>query len=237
MSSSNETPLVGSIQGKSEKEVRELLGPIHTRYTTKTYLINEVFYSLQGEGVRAGTPNFFVRFSGCNLKCDVEPGPLSIGGFACDTEFSSGVRMTSQEIFDYCKKLNKDCWNVIFTGGEPLLQLDIELLTRFKVGDFYTCVETNGTIEPVQFIRDHLDWITLSPKVAEHAVKLVKCDEIKYVRAAGQGIPVPKATADYYLLSPAFPITLECLEWCIKLVKENPEWRLSVQQHKLWNIR
>lgn len=201
----------------------------------KTYLINEIFLSLQGEGIRAGTANIFVRFTGCNLKCDIEAGPLSPGGFACDTEFTSGIRMSAEEILLRAKELSPNCRSVIFTGGEPLLQLDIELITQFR--SYACCVETNGTIDPTPLI---LDWVTLSPKVAEHAIKVKHCNEIKYVRAYGQGIPKTEVKAQHYLVSPAFEgsaLDKKTLDWCIKLVKDNPQWRLSIQQHKAWSVR
>lgn len=208
---------------------------------TKQYLVNEIFYSLQGEGIRAGTTNFFVRLGGCNLKCDVEAGPLSPGGFACDTEFTSGRKLTALEIYNECKKLSLNCSSVIFTGGEPMLQLDFDLLSIFKHNDIFTCVETNGTIPTYNLVEaDMLDWVTLSPKVAEHAIKCKDCSEIKYVRHYGQGIPVTQVNAEHYLVSPAFEgnnLPRLTLEWCIQLVKENPTWCLSVQQHKFWGVR
>jgi organic radical activating enzyme len=201
------------------------------------YRINEIFCSLQGEGIRAGTLNHFIRFTGCNLKCDVEPGPLSPGGFACDTEFASGRWMSINQIIDFMKELNPKCKSIIFTGGEPGLQLDDALVEELLDRGYYLAVETNGTIDLSPL---GLSWITLSPKVAEHAVKQLKASELKYVRGLGQGIPKPAATADHYLISPAFEgneLDAKTLKWCIDLIKENPEWRLSVQQHKGWRVR
>lgn len=203
----------------------------------KTFMVNECFFSLQGEGARAGTANVFVRFSGCNLRCDMEPGPLSPGGWRCDTEFVSGRKMTAQEILDEVNFLAPHCKNIVFTGGEPLLQLDEELIAFLKERrEFYLSVETNGTVE----IPKGIDFSTLSPKVAEHAVVPKKVSELKYVRGYGQGIPKPAALADYYYISPAFEGTeldTRTLLWCVNLVKENPLWRLSVQQHKAWRVR
>ncbi len=227
----------------------------------KTYRVNEVFYSLQGEGIRAGTPNIFVRFSGCNLACDVEPGPKSPGGFACDTEFASGRTLTLEEIAEWAAKSweiatglrfdtddarndgvgLRSCasWKVpwlILTGGEPGLQVDDQFIQFWHGRGCLLAIETNGTIE----LPPLLDWITLSPKVAEHAVKQLWANELKYVRGYGQGIPKPVATAEHYLISPAFDglnLSEETLKWCTKLVLENPQWRLSVQQHKQWKLR
>ena len=71
----------------------------------KSYWVNEIFYSLQGEGVRSGTANVFVRFKGCNLQCAMEKGEKSIGGFDCDTEFESGIKMLPHDLIDACKAM------------------------------------------------------------------------------------------------------------------------------------
>lgn len=203
-----------------------------------TYQINEIFYSIQGEGIRVGLPNFFVRFSGCNLKCN-----QADDGFDCDTEFTSGRKLSAVEIMSACQELNGDCRSVIFTGGEPGLQLDEDLLAWFRNHSFFTAVETNGTVDLVPlWKRKLLSWITLSPKTAEHTIKCLDCDEIKYVRAHSQAVPVPRAHAQNYLISPAFDydrpeVTNKNIQWCIDLVKSNPKWRLSVQQHKAWRAR
>lgn len=202
--------------------------------------VNEIFYSLQGEGMRAGTPNVFVRFSGCNMRCRMEAAEDSPGGFDCDTEFVSGVSMDVGSLLSKCKELTHGLKvGVIFTGGEPGLQLTKEIVDAFReAGWGPLCIETNGSIDVSHL---GLSWITVSPKVAEHAVKQVVADEVKYVRNVGQGIPKPACKAEHRLLSPAMaPDGLPepgALEHCIRLVKECPEWRLSVQQHKSWRVR
>ncbi len=195
------------------------------------YRVNEIFYSLQGEGVRAGTPNLFLRFSRCNLECRVETH-----GFDCDTEFESGRSMTLPEIVAEMRSLSAECRWVILTGGEPALQVDAELIDRFHGEGYSLAIETNGSVE----LPPGLDWITVSPKVAEHAIRQRRAHEVKYVRGYGQGIPKTVVEAEHYLVSPAFDgpeVDRRTLDWCIRLCRENPPWRLSVQQHKLWSVR
>lgn len=194
-----------------------------------TYRINEIFYSLQGEGVRVGTPNVFVRFTGCNLKCsrDVER-------FDCDTEFASGVSLTLEQLWE--KLSLYPCKNIILTGGEPSLQTDQALIDALRDDGYYIALETNGT----ESVPQGIDWICCSPKTSEHTLRVGKVNELKYVRDVGQGIPKPILQADHHLISPAWhPEGLhpETLHHCMELVKQNPTWRLSAQYHKVWSIR
>jgi len=195
------------------------------------YRVNEIFYSLQGEGVRSGTPNLFLRFSRCNLECRVETH-----GFDCDTEFESGRSMTLPEIVAEMRALSAECRWVILTGGEPALQVDSELIDTLHAEGFLLAIETNGSVElPVG-----IDWITVSPKVAEHAIRQRRAHEVKYVRGYGQAIPKTVVEAEHYLISPAFDgaeLDRRTLDWCIRLCRDNPPWRLSVQQHKQWSVR
>lgn len=197
----------------------------------KKYFINEWFYSLQGEGVRAGTPNLFLRFGGCNLQCAKERE-----GFDCDTEFNSGQKWTIDEIVQNLKDTSPTSQWVIFTGGEPSLQIDDALIDRLHHEGYKLAIETNGT-HP---ISPKLDWVTVSPKTAEHTLKQRTASEVKYVRSHGMGIPKTLVEAQHYLLSPAFEgdhLPKANLDWCIQLVKENPKWRLSIQTHKWMQIR
>ena len=220
-----------------------------TMDTPRSYKVNEIYLSIQGEGMRAGTVNVFVRFTGCNMRCDLDAGPFSPGGFACDTEFVSGRQMTAEEIVEEADRL----WvgggekAVIFTGGEPGLQVDDELLAEFD--GWYRAIETNGTVDltvkcgqlaPESLWPYRLEWITLSPKIAEHAMKCKWASEAKYVRGYGQGVIKPRPNAVHLLISPAMngdQFDRESMEWCKKLVLENPEWRLTTQLHKLWMAR
>jgi 7-carboxy-7-deazaguanine synthase len=195
----------------------------------KTYIINEIFYSLQGEGARAGTANVFVRFTGCNLTCNMKSH-----GFDCDTEFTSGRKLTTDQLVAEMEAVGGKCLNVILTGGEPLLQADQGLIDLLKEHHWHIAIETNGSLP----VPNGIDWVTVSPKVAEHAIQQREADEVKYVRSVGQGIPKTYVRATHKFLSPAWGADTEAnLAHCIQLIKENPEWKLSVQMHKLWAVR
>src|SRR5262245_2614173 len=111
----------------------------------RTLIVNEVFYSTQGEGIRTGTANVFVRLSGCNLQCDLESGPLSPGGFRCDTEFQSGRGVTLEELHAWIVRESSACRWLILTGGEPTLQLDQTFCEYFHAQGYQLAIETNGT--------------------------------------------------------------------------------------------
>lgn len=210
----------------------------------KTYRINEAFWSLQGEGMRAGQASLFLRFTGCNLRCQMEPGPKSPGGFDCDTEFAGGRNLTAPEIGELMfAVLGRDLkWvataqpYVVCTGGEPAQQLDADLVAYLHDLGWRVAIETNGSL-PVDHLP--LDWITVSPKVAEHAVRVEQASEIKYVRTFGQALPKPRCRATWQWLSPAtrgLEMDQKALDWCTKLCLENPEWRLTTQAHKTWKM-
>ena len=200
-----------------------------------SYALNEIFYSIQGEGVRAGMPCVFVRFSGCNLRCSVEAGALSPGGWGCDTDHSARLLYTPDEVRTECERVGGKCREIIFTGGEPALQVDRMLLKALE--GYRTGIETNGTFDVSSL---GLDWVTVSPKRVTHPIRQLSANEVKIVLAAGQSMPDFNIDAKYKLLSPCShgcEIDQNALRWCIDLVKENPEWRLSIQQHKIWKVR
>lgn len=208
---------------------------------TKLYPVNETFLSLQGEGARAGSLNVFVRFAGCNLQCSRD----GEAGFDCDTEFVSHRKLDATEIAAEVSRLWPASSNerpaIILTGGEPLLHVDHELVTKLLQLDPVLCIETNGTQQlPASVDRKHL-WISCSPKTAEHTLRIGYVDELRYVRHDGQGIPVPSLPSAVRFLSPAWDSngykTQRNLQHCMYLIRANPEWRLSVQQHKLWRVR
>jgi len=201
--------------------------------------VTELFYSLQGEGLRAGEPSVFVRFSGCSAK-----HACATSGVVCDTEFESGRPTTEDELLDDVATRGGHCRWVVWTGGEPTDQLTPELIARFHAAGYRQQIETSG----VRPVPPGLDWVTVSPKVAEHILARhfplradgFHVDELKYVRHTGQDIPVPALRAQRYCLSPHCDgerMNVENLAHCIALCLEHPVWRLSVQQHKLWRVR
>ena len=147
--------------------------------------INEIFYSLQGEGMHTGTPAVFVRFSGCNLHCPF-----------CDTRHEEGTWMSNEEIVEAVKRHPSRF--VILTGGEPSLQIDEDLLHRLHDAGRYICIETNGT-HP---LPAGIDWVTCSPK-GDAPVMLEKIDEVKVVYT-GQDVETyhKQLKADHYSLQP-----------------------------------
>lgn len=194
----------------------------------KTYKINEIFYSLQGEGLYTGTPSVFIRFSGCNLKCPF-----------CDTDHSSFDEMTLDEIKEEIAKYPVS--HVVLTGGEPALFVDEDFVSSLKsVGQRRIAIETNGT----RTLPANIDWITLSPKFeyAGDAAKLAicKCDELKVVYQ-GQDLSV----YDGIETSNRFLQPCDCgnklinstlVEKAVSECLRNPKWRLSLQVHKLLQI-
>lgn len=206
------------------------------------YSIKEIFYSLQGEGVRAGCPSVFVRFAGCNLACKMETH-----GFDCDTDFLNGEKVSLEQVVSRVKQLAGTCRWIVFTGGEPGLQLDIPLIAALREHGFSLAVETNGT----QALPGNgfLDWITVSPKTPDSGVRQRNAHEVKFVVKHGDPIPRTGVDAQHYVLSPAAlvkdkndpmnagHVPVQNLEWAVQLCLDNPPWRVSEQLHKRWRVR
>jgi len=206
------------------------------------YRINEIFYSPQGEGFFVGKLRIFVRFTGCNLRCAEKPGKRSPGGFDCDTEFASGRNLTRDELIAEIGTLREQhgCNKLVLTGGEPMMQVDEPLLEALRGAGYWLSMETNGSYE----VPDGVDWITVSPKVAEHCIKQRTANEVKYVRGYGQALPKTKVEAEHYYISPAFDgnmVEPRTIEWCKELVKQPDKsgrrWSVSIQKHKVWEVR
>lgn len=193
--------------------------------------VSEIFYSLQGEGGRAGRPSIFIRLSGCKAK-----NACFALGIKCDTEFESGFDIEPEDLV--AKIAQYPGKEIVWTGGEPTDQLTNEVVAMFKKMGYYQAIETSG-LNPVPA---GLDYICISPKVAEHVVKKnfpYEVDELRYVRHSGQAIPEPSIKAKRYFLSPHFDgyeFNEDNFRHCVKLCLENPDWNLSVQNHKLWNV-
>lgn len=191
--------------------------------------INEIFYSLQGEGFYTGTPSLFIRLSGCNLQCPF-----------CDTEHIPYTDMTEREIIEEAEKCLAK--HVVITGGEPSLQLTNSLVEGLHGVGKYVAVETNGTHE----LPSNVDWITLSPKdhfvQTDATIVLRRCNEIKVVFTE-QGIPSEYAEilADQHFLQPCDvgdeARNAEILKRTIDYCLAHPIWRLSLQTHKLIGVR
>ena len=195
--------------------------------------ISEIFYSLQGEGERIGTPTVFIRTSGCKAK-----NACYALGIKCDTEFESGKDITIEEIYQWLQINASQCKEITWTGGEPLDQLTNEITAYFKDKGYYQAIETSGLKPCVE----NIDFICVSPKVAEHVIAKNfsnRVTELRYVRHKGQDIPQPSIKALHYWLSPhsdGFNINSENLKHCIDLCIKNGQWKLSLQNHKIWNI-
>jgi len=200
----------------------------------KMIRVSEIFYSLQGEGARKGTPTVFIRLQGCKAK-----NACLASGIQCDTEFESGKEYSLEELLTKIKTLSSECSEITWTGGEPLDQLTEEIVMFFKNHGYFQAVETSG----LHSCELSVDFICVSPKVAEHVIQKNfssgSVNELRYVRHKGQEIPKPSIKADHYWLSPHSDgnrINIENLKHCIDLCLQNPLWKLSVQEHKTWNI-
>lgn len=188
----------------------------------KQYRVNEIFYSLQGEGFHTGTPAVFVRLSGCNLRCPF-----------CDTAHHDGRDMTAGEIIEEAGKYPAK--TIILTGGEPLMQADAALTETFHNAGYRVHVETNGTFP----LPAPVDWVTCSPKENSRIVLPHKdISELKVVYT-GQPEEVLENLFRSYGQRNAFlqPCSGENIPETIAYIQKHPWWRLSLQTHKLIDIR
>ncbi len=211
----------------------------------RTLRVKEIFFSLQGEGARVGTPNIFIRLAGCNKNCSF-----------CDTDWKDGVVHTIQYIFD--KIIRIPCNSIIWTGGEPALQLDNEIVDFFKEHNYYQAIETNGSLT----VPTNIDYVVCSPKEGVTISDLwynfhdKKIDEFRYLitkdTISGINNQLPDIeylpNAAHYFISPMFEGTLyvpEIVNACVEYIKSeynwfnkytNKLWKLSVQIHKIIGI-
>ena len=193
--------------------------------------IAEIFYSLQGEGANMGKPAIFVRLAWCNQNCSF-----------CDTEWKNGVDMSVTEILQEIEPFPAKM--IIWTGGEPTLQLNNEILSHFT--HYYNGIETNGT-NPVP---SRIDYIACSPKVTVDVLqknfdfvnefRFPYCKENENILPEISDLP----RADNYFFSPILlgndvfnKKNRENIASCIDFIKQNPQWRLSFQAHKFLNFQ
>lgn len=190
--------------------------------------VNEIFYSLQGEGAYTGTASIFIRLSGCNLSC----------GF-CDTKHQPYKDYTKEEIAREIAVY--EAKNIVFTGGEPSLQLNAETIDFFHKLGYFIQVETNGTRK----LPYNVDWVTCSPKdlfCKNAEIKQEKIDEVKVVF---DGLIDPakylNIEAKLYFLQPcdvgdAFS-NEHIISQCVEYILEHPKWTLSLQTQKILKVK
>ncbi len=207
------------------------------------YSVKEIFYTLQGEGAQAGRPAVFCRFAGCNLWSGREADRSTAICRFCDTDFvgTDGTLGAKYEGADTLAATIAAQWPagkanryVVFTGGEPLLQLDPALIAAMHAQGFEIAIETNGTLP----VPAGVDWVCVSPKQGAPLV-VTEGDEIKVV------IPQPSQDLDalaamtfrHFFLQPMDgPDKEKHTRLAIDVCKANPQWRLSLQTHKLLQI-
>jgi 7-carboxy-7-deazaguanine synthase (Cx14CxxC type) len=208
-----------------------------------TYSIKEIFYTLQGEGAHAGRPAVFCRFSGCNLWSGRESDRATAVCKFCDTDFvgTDGERGGKYDAQSLALTINR-LWPktytaskyVVFTGGEPLLQLDQALIDSMHEAGFEIAIETNGTLP----VPAGVDWVCVSPKVGSTLV-VQRGNELKVViPQANQNLADYEALAfDNFFVQPMDGPNLDGnTQLAIDTCKNNPKWKLSLQTHKLLQI-
>jgi 7-carboxy-7-deazaguanine synthase len=212
-----------------------------------SYAVKEIFYTLQGEGAHTGRPAVFLRFAGCNLWTGLErdraKGP---GGCSrwCDTDFvgtdgsGGGKFRTAADLVSAVASHwphSSVAPFVVCTGGEPLLQLDDSLLAEFNSAGWFVAVETNGTVEPPSGKL----WLTVSPK-ANSELRILQGNELKLVfpQLGAEPERFQDLGFEHFFLQPMdspqkSQNTQQALQYCLA----HPQWRLSLQTHKILDIR
>lgn len=209
-----------------------------------TYSVKEIFYTLQGEGLRAGRPAVFCRFAGCNLWTGREQDRARAVCRFCDTDFVgtdgtlggkySGVQALTEAIAGLWPAGQSHRY-VVLTGGEPLLQVNTDLVEALHAAHFEIAVETNGSVNAPPGI----DWICVSPKAGADWIQR-SGHELKLVYPQPDLMPelVKAVDFDHYLLQPMDgPLKHENTLAAVAYCQANTRWRLSVQTHKILNIR
>ena len=218
------------------------------------YVVKEIFYTLQGEGANAGRAAVFCRFAGCNLWSGREADRASAVCTFCDTDFvgTDGIGGGKFASADALADTVASHWPAaraggrfaVCTGGEPALQLDAPLVDALHARGFAIAIETNGTLP----LPSGIDWICVSPKSAAPLV-VVSGDELKLVYPQARAMPerFTELDFDHFLIQPMDGLagdlasalttraanTERAVEYCLS----HPQWRLSMQTHKLLGIR
>lgn len=211
------------------------------------YRVKEIFYSIQGEGYYSGRPAVFCRFSGCNLWSGKEEDRKNAFCSFCDTDFvgkdginggfyGSASELAHKVSLAWPKKKNKSAKPfVVCTGGEPLLQLNHALISNLHEEGFEIAVETNGTLAAPEGI----DWICVSPKAGAKLVQ-TSGDELKLVYPQAGTEPEQYANLDFrhFFLQPMDGADRdEATRQTLAYVLAHPEWRISLQLHKILGVR
>ncbi|HIZ25803.1 radical SAM protein [Barnesiella sp. An55] len=190
--------------------------------------VNEIFYSLQGEGRFTGTAAVFVRLSGCNLRCSF-----------CDTRHETYTSLTEDEIVRQVVAYPSP--HVVITGGEPTLQLTQSLVDKLHEAGRFIQIETNGSIPLDSELVRAIDWITCSPK--ELPVKIGRVDELKVVYEGQDMTPYETMGQEYRAVLSLQPCdtgdearNVQLLDEAVCYIQAHPQWRLSLQTHKLIHI-
>jgi 7-carboxy-7-deazaguanine synthase (Cx14CxxC type) len=197
-----------------------------------TYIVHEIFHTLQGEGVNSGTPAVFVRFAGCNLWSGREADRTSAICQFCDTQFRGGEKHTITSLVAAVTSHRTEL--VVFTGGEPALQLDQGLVDALRAQGRRVAIETNGTLD-----FPDVDWVCISPKAGAERV-WQRANELKLVFPQPGLSPEDAESfvdAETYWLSPMDGPNLQAnTALAVAYIKANPGWRLNIQAHKFWGI-
>lgn len=209
-----------------------------------TYSVKEIFYTLQGEGAQAGRPAVFCRFSGCNLWSGREQDRATAVCRFCDTDFVgangegggkfAAPEALAQAIDSLWPQQHPARKYVVFTGGEPLLQLDTALIDAMHNHGFEIAIETNGTLEAPAGV----DWICVSPKMGV-PLRQTRGNELKVVvPQPGQSLAgYEELDFEHYYLQPMDgPLLEQNTRLAIETCKARPNWKLSLQTHKLLQI-
>lgn len=208
----------------------------------KTYLIKEIFGpTLQGEATHSGTAVMFVRFSGCNKWTGHEKDRDKAICFFCDTDFANGQKMTAEEIKEELISKSNGVSDVVISGGEPTLQLDKGLLETLQNAGFVLHLETNGS-KDISDIFDLFYHVTVSPKQSREQTKIKEAHDLKLLYPTQIPGTEPEAWEGFDCFQKWIqPVDSDHrtsnLDQAIDFVLKNPDWRLSLQTHKILGVK